>query len=45
MSLIIIGLVTILAIILMLVVESWDDIQKWRDKRWEEKCKRRKIII
>jgi hypothetical protein len=45
MSLIIVGLVTILAIILMVVIESWDDIQQWRDKKWEEKCKRRKIII
>jgi hypothetical protein len=39
------ALITITAIILMVVLESWGDIQKWRQKRWEEKCKRRKIIV
>jgi hypothetical protein len=34
-----------LIVLELIVLESWGDIKKWRAKRWEEKCKRRKIII
>jgi hypothetical protein len=36
---------TLIGIVGLIVLESWGDIKKWRAKRWEEKCKRRKIII
>jgi len=39
------GIVTIFFCALMIVLEHWGDIQKWRDKRLQEKINRRKIII
>jgi hypothetical protein len=39
------GLITLFAIAGMLLLENWGDIQRWRDRKWEEKCNRRKFII
>ena len=45
MELLIGGMITVLALAGMLVLENWADIKRSRDRKWEEKINRRKIIV